>query len=343
MAELVSIVVPIYNMEDTLYESVKSLLKQDYEDIEVILVDDGSTDNTYEVCKTLERLDEKIKCVHTENMGSGPARNTGIQNSNGKYLYFPDADDYLEPNAISILVNAVEEGNYDLVVFGYQCKNQEGEIISQKEFKSFSNTGNRIRASYEQYFDMTKEFSIQGAPWNKFFDAELIKKNNIEFPSLRRHQDEGFISRYMSYCNCVKFIPDILYCYHVNTAGLEWRKYPIDYIDSVLGLGKVWQETICTWNKDDTITRELVKRRIFSNTLKALELSFSPKMELNIRTRKKWLASACKKTNLLKYQFDVTGSLYQRLVLLSIKMHSYTILQLLLYMGVQRTRFRQGK
>ena len=98
--ELVSIVVPIYNMGNTLERCVNSLLYQSYSNIEILLIDDGSTDNSLEICNELKKKDSRILVYHTENRGSGPARNTGIENANGRYIYFPDADDKLEKDSI---------------------------------------------------------------------------------------------------------------------------------------------------------------------------------------------------------------------------------------------------
>ena len=94
--ELVSIVVPVYNMGNSLEVCVDSLLKQKYYNIEIVLVDDGSRDNSLEVCYKLQKRDSRIQVYHTENRGSGPARNTGIEKATGRYIYFPDADDKLE-------------------------------------------------------------------------------------------------------------------------------------------------------------------------------------------------------------------------------------------------------
>ena len=253
--------------------------------------------------------------MHTENQGSGPARNVGIAESRGRYLYFPDADDYIEPNAISILVDAMCNGKYDLVVFGYKCVAHEGVQLSVKEYESYEARGDAIRSDYKEFFGMSNKYSIQGAPWNKFFDGETVRMNNIQYPPLRRHQDEGFISRYMCVAKSVRFIPDVLYTYYPNTASIEWKKYPVDYIDAVLGLRDVWDNTILSWNKNDTDTNLMVRQEIFSKTIKALELSYSPKMNLKFFSRIKWISKICKRSDIKKYDFKICGSLYQKCIL----------------------------
>ena len=107
MDELVSIIIPIYNAEESLSGSIHSILAQDYENIEVILVDDGSRDNSLQICKNIASTDPRVQVIHTHNQGSGPARNVGIDHASGRYAYFPDADDTLAPHAISVMVQAM--------------------------------------------------------------------------------------------------------------------------------------------------------------------------------------------------------------------------------------------
>lgn len=341
--DLVSIIIPVYNMEKSLESCVKSILNQDYENIEVILVDDGSKDNSFAVCQKICTDDKRVRCVHTENQGSGPARNVGISESKGRYLYFPDADDYIESNAISTLVDAMCDGQYDLIVFGYKCLTHNGNVVSVKKYESFEISGEVVRRDYIEFFGMSNRFSIQGAPWNKFFDGETVRNNSIKYPALRRHQDEGFIARYVTHCRNVRFIPDVLYSYYQNTTGIEWKKYPVDYIDAVTGLRDVWNDTIMQWNRDDVNTHILVEKEIFSKIIKALELSYSPKMELNFYSRIKWLSATCRNTNFTNYSLKTAGSLYQRIILICAKLRVYPFLSFVLYIGKVKNIIRQGK
>lgn len=107
-------------MEDKIDNCVSSILAQTYKNIEVILVDDGSKDKSLLHCQRLSEKDNRVKVYHTENRGSGPARNYGLSKASGEYVYFPDADDNLDPAAIEILVNATVSDNVDLVVFGFE-------------------------------------------------------------------------------------------------------------------------------------------------------------------------------------------------------------------------------
>ena len=136
--EKVSIIVPVFNMAGSLERCVSSLTAQDYENIEIILVDDGSTDNTLSVCQRLSEADARITVFHTENRGAGPARNYGISVATGRYALFPDADDYLEPKAISTMTDAMKDG-VDLVICGYKS------IIPPKNIVHIKNSPTELR------------------------------------------------------------------------------------------------------------------------------------------------------------------------------------------------------
>lgn len=334
MDDLVSIVIPIYNAEKSILSSINSILLQDYENIEVILVDDGSRDNSLQICESIAETDSRVKVIHTQNQGSGPARNTGIESSSGRFAYFPDADDILAPNAISIMVQAMKCNEVDLVVFGFKQVDSKGRVKNQKEYKDAIFEAEVLRKDYSKCMGYTSEWGIQGAPWNKLFDLSVIKNNKIEYPSLRRHQDEGFIGRYMCYAKRVHFIPDVLYTYYMNDLKKEWKKYPIDYIDSVIELNEIRQQTIVSWNSQDKKTQELIANEYICNVIKALELSFSPKMGFHKLERKKWILKQINRSNLENIKTPSILGKYQMKIMDYIKSRKYNFLYLVLHMKV---------
>ena len=340
MKELVSIVIPVYNMEKSLRKCVESVRNQDYPNIEIIIVDDGSTDSTFVECQRLMEVDSRIKAFHTNNQGSGPARNFGIEKANGHYIYFPDADDYIEPNAITILVNAMNGGEYDLVVFGFSRVTTRGIKLLDKRYEEAVQDANIIRMNYSEYFLTMNKWGIQGAPWNKFFDLNVIKFNSIKYPALRRHQDDGFIGRYMCFAKKVHFITDVLYTYYVNDLKKEWEKYPTDYIDAVTGLYEVRNETIMQWNRDDHATHDFIQVEYISNFIKAIELGFSPKMKFSRKERLAWQIEVIEKYRLNSIHMPKNLGIYQKMILSLIMKRWYQIMYILLHfkVSIQNTR-----
>lgn len=326
MDRLVSVIVPVYNMGDCLEKCIKSILDQDYSNFELILVDDGSKDNSLSVCNKLKDMDERISVIHTDNRGSGPARNTGIEHSKGEYLYFPDADDFLEPNALSLMVKAMLVEDVDLVVFGFKNVDLYGNVVIEKKYEDRIVYSSELRNDYSECLGYRDKWGIQGAPWNKLFKASVVKDNNISYPSLRRHQDEGFISRFMCYSKKVHFIEPVLYKYYVNDLKKEWDKYPIDYIDIVMELYKIRKETIYTWNKNDHITHEKLTKEYICNIIKSLELTFSNKHNLNKVKRKETIVLMIKKAKLDTMELPSMLGKYQSIVMSIIKNNNINLL-----------------
>lgn len=319
----VSIVVPIYNMANKIENCVQSLINQTYENIEIILVDDGSKDDSFLKCTKLQEKDKRIKVYRTKNCGSGPARNYGIERASGTYIYFPDADDYLEPYAVEVLEKTMREGNHDLVVFGFKNMASNGKIMSIKNYPNMIKEGVDIRKNYANYMTTISKYGIQGAPWNKFFRMSVIKKHGILYPELRRHQDEGFIARYMTYAESICFISDVLYTYFTNDLGKEWDKYPVDYINAVKGLYDERKNNILIWNSEDNDTHDLVNKEYICNFIKALELSFSPKFRFQYKQRINWIIRNVNDSEINNINIPNCLGKYQRVILKFIRQKEY--------------------
>lgn len=335
---LVSIVVPVYNMGLSIERCVNSIRQQDYKNIEIILVDDGSKDDSLARCKELSIKDNRISVYHTENNGSGPARNYGIEHSKGEYIYFPDADDYLKQTAVSSMVEATDNGRYDIVVFGFRSINSKGEEVFKKAFSDYMVTGENARNDYSDYMGHTTKYAIQGAPWNKFFSSSVIKENKVRYPHLRRHQDEGFIGRYMCYAKNIHFISDILYTHYVNDLKMEWDKFPVNYMDSVIGLYQLRKETILGWNPNDKKTKDMVDREYICNFIKACELTFSPKMKLDYISRRKKIMQYIDRSNVLCVSVPDIIGWYQKFILVKLRNRNYALAVMVMRIKIMAER-----
>ena len=202
--ELVSIVVPIYNMQKYLHRCLESLLKIDYPNVEIILVDDGSTDDSGMICdEYVKQYPTKMQVVHKENGGLSSARNAGIQIATGKYIIFPDPDDWVEVGYISCALELQEKYPFDLVCMGY--------YVDSDDSSTPINVG-------ETFKRMTKEEaqkalfvypSIGGFAWNKLYFLDIINNNGLQFENnVGIAEDIEFAFRYLEYCDNVIFIPD---------------------------------------------------------------------------------------------------------------------------------------
>lgn len=274
---LVSIVVPTYNMGSQLKNAAKYIIAQTYENIEIILVDDGSEDETPAVCSELAAADNRIRYYRQENMGSGPARNTGMRNANGKYIYFADADDEMSESLIGQIVEHMEKNDCDLAVFGFKRIFKDGTERSIDKLDCEIISGETVRHYYHNYYDHNSKSGIQGAPWNKMFRLDLIKEYGIEYPPLRRHQDEVFIMRYVDIMRRVIFVNDVLYFHNTNDRELIFKKIPKEYFEIVSQLNLNRMKYIFGWNKDNLEMLDIICRDFVYYTGLALMFTFNPK------------------------------------------------------------------
>lgn len=182
MSYLVSIIVPIYNVEKYLDQCIKSLCSQTYKNLEIILVDDGSKDKCPTICDTWATKDNRIKVIHKQNGGLSDARNYGIENANGEYICFIDSDDFISPDYIQILLNNLLKENAQIAECQYYDYFDEDKILIDHENEDITILSNlqALRSMYN-----FKGFSIM--IWNKLYKKELF--NNIRFPKGKLHED----------------------------------------------------------------------------------------------------------------------------------------------------------
>lgn len=211
MKDLISIIVPVYNVEDYLPECIESIINQTYRNIEVILVDDGSRDKSGEICDYYAKEDIRIKVVHKKNTGVADSRNIGLEVAMGDYLFFVDSDDVLVLDAIEQMLKLSHEYNADMVCADCLCIDEDGNVGPYKG-KNNKLTVMNVQESMKHYAQ--KEWS----PWNK-----LIKKcihKDIKFPNYKIHEDEAIKFKLLSRCNIVLDIDKKTYYYRQRKGSI---------------------------------------------------------------------------------------------------------------------------
>lgn len=208
---LVDVIIPVYNKETTIAKCLESILVQTYEKINIIVIDDGSTDSSYEVCSSFQ--DDRIRIIRQKNAGVGEARNTGLRYLTGDKFVFVDADDYVSPTYIEDLLKYADE-NSELVVQGYYSCLEDGSRCEKRmPYERL------IRKSeFEKYLFDINYFKFLTMPWNKLFDSNIVRKNNLLFRRIDLGEDVCFVFDYLQYVNNVNFVKDTNY-YYIESVG----------------------------------------------------------------------------------------------------------------------------
>ncbi|MDX4038443.1 glycosyltransferase [Aliarcobacter skirrowii] len=199
----ISVIIPVYNTEIYLKKCLLSVLNQSFRNIEVIIINDGSTDNSLKIINDFMNSDFRVKLINQENQGLGAARNTGIKEAKGEYIIFVDSDDYININSLEILYNQAIKTDADIVIAKYQKILENGEIIYQSPYVS-----NQISSDY---FKNNLLSNISMMVCDKMFKLELFKKNDIFFPINTIYEDVP-VSLKLSYFS--KRISTLDFCYY---------------------------------------------------------------------------------------------------------------------------------
>ncbi len=282
--EKVSVIIPVYNMEDNIEEGLGCVTSQTYENLEIIIIDDGSKDKTYMKCLAAADNDRRIAVFGKNNEGPGKARNFALRKATGKYVYFFDMDDYIKPNAISRLVETMEKTDADLVACGFDMFDGKKITRTVKKIDAVCDTPSAMN-DYSEYMLMYGEKGIQGAPWYKLYKMSIIRENGIEFPPIRYGEDDVFIAEYVKCTKRFALISDVLCRYYINNCRRFWDKYRFDMFDTAAEHTRLMLETVCKWNPSDIETRSVVYRDYFQKTFSSLCSLFNPYTKISPKRR----------------------------------------------------------
>lgn len=228
MSAVVSVIVPVYNCEKHISRCIDSIINQTYSNLELIIIDDGSTDASGRICDAYASKDVRVKVHHTLNKGVSAARNTGLKMSTGEYVMFVDADDYISLGAISVALSHMYDDDSQVVAFGYNLvKNNKVKSITENK---------RVSASDWELFEQCIPSKYSIYIWNKLYKKDVIIKYFNEH--FRNCEDFLFNSQFFGGYLKMSVISDPLY--YCQVEGNLSRHYPADYLQRLsLISGKV--------------------------------------------------------------------------------------------------------
>lgn len=289
MNKKISIIIPVYNCEKYIKRCIDSILSQNYKDIEIIIVNDGSTDKTNEILESYKKMDNRIVVIEKENSGVSDSRNIGVMNAKGDYISFIDADDYIEPNIYMEVMKNIIKYNCDIEMFSYY------EVVNDYKKKVYFPWNEVIKEFRDEEINnkllphmisklKTESNSIMGAVWRAVIKSDIAKKNKF-IKDIPISEDLLYLIDCISDASTIVMINKCLYNYirHINSATTKY-KYDFDETNE-----KVQKELIKRLN-DIGMTEDIEKRLglnrfrmytlTFSNIMRNKESSFFEKYRL---------------------------------------------------------------
>lgn len=211
---VVSVVIAAYNASSFIGETLDSVVAQTLVDIEIIVVDDGSTDSTPDIVRSYAEKDARISLIQQQNSYAGAARNKGMDAASGSYLYFLDADDWIEPNALEILVMAAQKYRCDIVAARSESFDNVSQETSLMHWAIANTPFNQVLAPTDFASRLFQNFV--GWAWDKLFDASFVAKTGLRFQGLRTTNDAFFVFCAMAEASSIVCLEDVLFHHRVN-------------------------------------------------------------------------------------------------------------------------------
>ncbi len=228
MDSLISIIIPIFNTEKYLTRCIDSVLNQTYKNIEILLIDDGASDNSPTMCDNYALNDSRVRVFHNSNGGLSDARNFGIEKSTGEYLVFVDSDDYISSSMIEILYNQIILDNSDISISSFNYVSPDGSIMDLKaDDKVISNEVITTLMAYDRLCGPHKTIYI--VAWNKLYKKQLF--DNIKYPLSKQHEDLMVAHLLYEKCASISCINLPLYNYVQHHESIMGKGFNIKHLD----------------------------------------------------------------------------------------------------------------
>lgn len=227
MNDLISVIVPIYNVEKYIHKCVKTIREQTYTNLEIFLVDDGSPDNCGEICDEYAKQDDRITVIHKKNGGLSDARNAAIDVMTGKYVTFVDSDDYLEPTMIEKLYNALCNANADMAICNYNYVTEDGKFVNTHKNDGQVMVFNQKEALYE-LLD-SKKYS--NSAWGKLYRADHF--SDVRYPFGKIFEDVPTTYKLFLKSEKIVYVQETLYNYLFNGKSISKQSFKPQRMDAV--------------------------------------------------------------------------------------------------------------
>lgn len=241
MNPMISVIVPAYNAENTIKRSVDSVIENTFKELEIIVVDDGSKDNTCKIVKSIIKEDERVKLISKKNGGVSSARNLGIQKASAPYIMFLDSDDTYEPTCCEKTANQMLAESADIVLIGYN------ECFKYQTYKRYCPVKSTLISNDEIFESLIHRHYMSGlngymgSVWLACFKKDIIQSNNIAFNEKLHHsEDKLFLINYLFCCQSLAVVNEALYNYNLGDSSVT-KKYSPDLEVNQKNYSQEWE------------------------------------------------------------------------------------------------------
>lgn len=336
MNDLITVVIPVYNVRTYLNKCIKSVVNQTYRNLQILLIDDGSTDGSSSLCDEIADSDSRIQVIHKLNSGLGLTRNVGIDNAKGKYITFIDSDDYLSTDLIENLYQGIIQNKSEICIAGFTRVNNSENVLYQEKYENQYIVGSKaVKSTFEKMLGSLPEEhdSIKMSVWSNLYSVNIIDKFDLKFVSERKIISEDIIwnAHYFSKINKVQFISSCGYFYRYNNCSLS-QSYKKDRFRKTISLYNILRTLVYknALSKDALLRTQ---KQLFINVRSCIIQERQMRFLQQVKNIKKMVNNSDLILVLQEYPIHRL-SLKQKIFVILLKNKSYFIISLLNLIGM---------
>ena len=314
-----SVIIPVYNVEKYINRCLKSILSQRYNDLEIILIDNGSTDRSGSICDIYANEDANISVYHIENQGVGSARNFGLSKARGEFIYFVDSDDYLVGNLFAEFEDKLTP-DLDLLVFSYYNSFEQEMTEKNRKKKILPYNGSYDKYDFSKIFKDLFLSDMLYTVWNKLYRREFLIENNISFEKYELGEDVRFNLNAYRNVNKVYLSQDSYYVYVIGRKGSAMSSYNPKRLQYQLQELELVDSLLKDWNIDSSNLDNTVKARILMSNIHNIS-----KQKLPVIKKVKLVKEICKSKDMADFIRN-DSSILNPLVKMLLRCRMYIVL-----------------
>jgi hypothetical protein len=314
-----SVIIPVYNVEKYINRCLKSILSQRYNDLEIILIDNGSTDRSGSICDIYANEDANISVYHIENHGVGSARNFGLSKARGEFIYFVDSDDYLVGNLFAEFEDKLTP-DLDLLVFSYYNSFEQEMTEKNRKKKILPYNGSYDKYDFSKIFKDLFLSDMLYTVWNKLYRREFLIENNISFEKYELGEDVRFNLNAYRNVNKVYLSQDSYYVYVIGRKGSAMSSYNPKRLQYQLQELELVDSLLKDWNIDSSNLDNTVKARILMSNIHNIS-----KQKLPVIKKVKLVKEICKSKDMADFIRN-DSSILNPLVKMLLRCRMYIVL-----------------
>ena len=299
-----SVIIPVYNVENYLSRCIDSLLAQNYVDLEILLIDNGSKDQSGQICEDYAAQFSNITAYHIPNKGVGSARNFGLSKAKGDFICFVDADDYLVGNLFSDVESQLDS-QLDLLVFSYYNSIEKNLSEIDRSAKILPTEGKKDKSDFIALFQELWLTDMMYTVWNKIYRREFLEEHQIVFESYELGEDVRFNLNVYQHVNAVLLVKSCYYVYisgRIDSAMGQYNPNRMNY--QLEELGKVDQLMI-SWNSHDDQFIDQIKARILMSNIQNIS-----KQKMSLSKKRHYVEVLCRNQEMIALLKKATSPLH---------------------------------